>query len=517
VRQGRLAGIVIAAAAAWLISAPAAHAQAPAQMLSGLSASYDVAAGAVRATATLDAPPSPAENAMLAVYVGKRDAGGVCDGAMVIAAFTGHSDTSTAWWLNGQTTTAGPPRANDGASVTITATDPTLANQAWDCAWAKTVDPTDTEVEYDRVTGIDLAVTQPPPSPTPAPSGNPPPPAAAKKAARLGVALAGAKPLRRGRWQRVRVRVTNAGDAAARAVTLRIRPGRGAKLAKRRVRVGTLAPGGSRTLRLRVRIRRATALTLIAKSGTLRSRARVPLTLRKRKRPARPPVKPPAGGGLAGRYYTLWEADPMGPGTKTGYMFVDGRWAYRGIPKGGIPTCTRKTAGTDEDGDPTDGCIPYSFERGTLTLDGGPATLSGDKATLKVGEDSFSLTPIVRAGAKLEVSLKSIFVSGYWPYQSVTETWLEMRRNGEFMLSSQTLGSFGLPGTPGSGNFVAVPADQRGTYEVLSRGRLRLAYANGKVEVRTIGIYRDPKTGSADPATDGLWLDDEPFFKDDDD
>ena len=90
-----------------------------------------------------------------------------------------------------------------------------------------------------------------------------------------------------------------------------------------------------------------------------------------------------------------------------------------------------------------------------------------------------------------------------------------MTKAGEFMLSRQTLGSWGTPGTPGSGNFVSVPPDQRGTYAVLSGGKLRLSYADGRVEDKTIGIYRDAKTGSADPAKDGLWLDDDPYWKDD--
>jgi hypothetical protein len=90
-----------------------------------------------------------------------------------------------------------------------------------------------------------------------------------------------------------------------------------------------------------------------------------------------------------------------------------------------------------------------------------------------------------------------------------------MTADGQFMLSRQTLGSWGIPGTPGSGNFASVPPDQHGTYAVLPGGKLRLTYADGTVEDRTIGIYRDPETGSADPAKDGLWLDDDPFWKDD--
>ena len=195
------------------------------------------------------------------------------------------------------------------------------------------------------------------------------------------------------------------------------------------------------------------------------------------------------------------------------------RWAYRGIPKGGLPACTQTTAGVDEDGDPTDGCLPYSYDAKTraLKLGGAPATLSRDGVQLDVGEDTFWLTPIVPAGTKLTVSLKSIYVGGWWPNQVITTYWLELTRAGEFMLSRQTLGSWGTPGTPGSGNFVAVPPDQKGTYAVLPRGVLRLSFADGHTEDRTIGIYRDAKTGSADPATDGLWLDDDPYWKDDED
>jgi hypothetical protein len=134
-----------------------------------------------------------------------------------------------------------------------------------------------------------------------------------------------------------------------------------------------------------------------------------------------------------------------------------------------------------------------------------------------VDGSSYSLTPLVKAGAKLAVSLKSIYVSGWWPNQFVTTYWLEMTAAGEFMLSSQTLGSWGAPGTPGSGNFASVPPDQHGTYEVLPRGKLRLTFADATVEDRTIGIFRDAETGSADPAKDGLWLDDDPFWLDDDD
>jgi hypothetical protein len=310
----------------------------------------------------------------------------------------------------------------------------------------------------------------------------------------------------------VRVKVANVGQAAARKVTLRAKPARGARASKRRVKVGTIAPGKARTVKLKLRTKRKASVALTARSGKLRATEKLPLVLRGRV------VKPPKGG-LGGQYFTLWTADPMGPGRREAYAFVDERWVYRGIPKGGLPACTTTTAGVDEDGDPTDGCLPYAYnaKTGALELGDQAATLSGDRAELKVGEDSYWLTPIVKPGTKLAVSLKSIYVAGWWPYQSVTTYWLEMTTDGGFALSRQTLGSFGVPGTAGSGNWASIPPDQQGTYEVLPRGKLRLTYDDGKVEDRTIGVYRDAKTGSADPAKDGLWLDDDPFWLDEDD
>jgi hypothetical protein len=284
-------------------------------------------------------------------------------------------------------------------------------------------------------------------------------------------------------------------------------------VSKRRIAVGALKAGKSRKVRLRVRARRASGVTLVARSGKVRTRERLQLALRGRK-----PARPPARAGLAGQLFTLWEADAMGPGRRTGFAFVDGRWAYRGIPKGGLPACTTTTAGVDEDGDPTDGCLPYAYDAKSrkLTIDGKPASLSADGTQLEVGEDTFWSAPIVKAGTRLEVDLKSIYIAGYWPNQIITTYWLAMTKSGEFALSSQTIGSFGGLGGPGSGNFVSVPPDQKGTYQVLAGGKLRLTYADGKVVDRTIAYYRDPETGSTDPAKDGLWLDDDPYWKDDD-
>jgi hypothetical protein len=72
-------------------------------------------------------------------------------------------------------------------------------------------------------------------------------PVAVPKAAKLAITVDSAPPLRRNRWARVRVEVANVGGKAAKRVTLQARPGRGATVAKRTLRLGTIAPGKQRT------------------------------------------------------------------------------------------------------------------------------------------------------------------------------------------------------------------------------------------------------------------------------
>jgi hypothetical protein len=506
-RRGRLTIAVLAACAA--VAAPA-QAAPPEQTLTGISGSYDAPAGAVRATATLAAAPSPAIDATLAVTFGRQSGGG-CSDDLLLVTTTGATDPAGSWILYDGDGTARPtpPREASGATITIGVADPALAGRSYDCVWARTLDKTDVDAEYSRTGPVPLgaAAPTPPPAPPPAPA---PTPVQPPKAAKLRISVKGVQPVKRNRWLPVRVTVANVGGKTARGVKLKVKPGSGAAASKRKAKVGTIKPGKSRKITLRLRTKRAASVSLVASAGRLKASKRVPLVLRGK-------VKPPSEEGLGGRWFTSFEVLASGPTDTNGVLFVDGRWAYRGIPEGGIPACTRKTGGVDEDGDPTDGCVPYTYDAksGAVTIDGTPASLSSDGQKLAFDEDDLWLTPYVEKGAKLTVSLKSIFTYGYWPNQSVTTTWLELTSAGEFMLSGQTLGSWGAPGTPGSGNFSTVPPDQHGTYAVVADGKLRLTYADGRVVDKTIGIYSNPETGSADPAKDGLWLDDEPYWLDD--
>jgi len=334
-----------------------------------------------------------------------------------------------------------------------------------------------------------------------------------RRAARLTVAAVGA-PAVRGRAVTVRLRVANAGNAPARAVRLRL-TGSGVSISAPRRSLGTLRAGARRTVTVRVRRTGRAAGVLRARltgagGRAARTTVRLPAA-------ASPGTRGPAGSGLSQRVFL--RLVPGSPGVsqdrREGYAFTDGRWVYRGNPEGGIPRCTAKTAGVDADGDPTDGCLPYSFDpkSGKLAIDGKPATLDAARTTLKVGEEAFLLKPTLAPGARLALTLKNIEVYGLFPNQTVFTSWLTLTAGGEFALGGSAIGSAGA-GSPSVISSTVSP-DQRGTYEILSGSAIELRYADGKVARRTILIDGTPEDPSKplDPQEEGLLLDGTPYWK----
>ncbi|MBJ7332749.1 MAG: hypothetical protein JHC95_22835 [Solirubrobacteraceae bacterium] len=337
------------------------------------------------------------------------------------------------------------------------------------------------------------------------------------KGVRLAVNVDAPAPVTRNHPRIAKVRVQNTGGSTAKKVVLRFGGARGVSATPRRVRIGTLKSSAAKTVKVVLRPgRRARAkstLTFTASTGKLRATAKTALLLKstgKRKPVAQIPTTPP----LAGRYYAKIRVDVMFGNSTDAYLFVDGSWAYRGVPEGGIPQCTAKTAGVDKDGDPTDGCIPYTYDpkTGAVTLDGAPATLAGDRNALTVGEDQFSYYPWVPTGTRLDAELRGVSVFGYWPNQIVSTTYLRFFPDGQYVRSGVTTSSLGGGANAGGSDLAVVPADRKGVYEFLPTGALRLTQADGTVDLRTAAIMRDSKTGSANPTTDGVLLDETMYF-----
>jgi hypothetical protein len=501
---------------------PADPALAGGRDLTAVAASYDDA-GTVSATVTLREPPSAAADGFVDVFVGTSTASGDCSALLGLGAFLDPA-SAQAVWLDAEGDSGTATKSAEGAALTLNASAPALAGRAVSCATAIVTQRDDADVVFDRL-DVPIALGAPaPPPPPPAPSlpaaPAPEPVPAAAPAALLVVKAPALAPVKRGRRLRARIRVENNGTASARGVRLRVSAPKAMRVSPRTVRVGTLAPGGKRMVVLRLRARRNAKLALAVTARGAVPRAKGTLTVRIKRRCGRRCArrKPPARATppLAGRYFTHVDVSTMTANAWTALAFVDGRWAYRGIPEGGLPTCTQRTAGVDADGDPTDGCVPYEYDpkAGTLRIDGEPATIDTARTAITLGEDEYSLAPLVRAGTRFDAELKSVSVFGFWPNQSITEKWMTMSADGQFALTSQSFGSFGLPGSP-SVTWASVPPDQKGTYRFGPKGDLHLDYADGHSVVRMTGILRDAKTGSADPAKDGFLFGDEQFWLDD--
>jgi hypothetical protein len=186
------------------------------------------------------------------------------------------------------------------------------------------------------------------------------------------------------------------------------------------------------------------------------------------------------GGPLAGRYF--WgTADGR---NLLGVYFVDGSHAYSGLPAQGLPTCsgTDQGVGTPQGVD-AQGCVAYSFDpsSGAVTV-GSDMQGSYSGGSLKLAGLTLAQLDVPSPGARLSVVLTSVsatgagsdFVGGY--------TQLVLRPDGDFVVASGAdLGTL-------EGPLTDVPANQQGSYQIGSAGRLTLTYLEGPPQVRTIGL-----------------------------
>lgn len=521
-------------------------------------AAYD-SAGTLTATVTFRAAPAAATSSLIRVFLGRSDGSGGCDDVLQALAITDPANQEgTAYAVPSDAPivyTTADTRTVSGATVTMRVSAPALARQAVDCALVGT---TYQSTVYDAV-GFDLPVTQadPPPLPEPGPQPQPQPapqpapqpqptpqpqpaPAPVKqklappKGVQLAIEAPMLQPLKRDRWRQAKLRVANTGTKAAKRVKLKLTVPKGVSAKRKTLSLGTIGSGKRKTVTVSVRLTKkakatstVTARATSATKGAKLAKGQLVLKLWKRstgkgKKPAPTPGPAPELPSLVGQAFTRVTIDVMSSNKWYGLTFLDGRWAYRGIPEGaGFPQCTAKTAGVDpENGDPTDGCLPYTYDGRTnvLTVDGVQMAVNPDRTSITHGEDTYTLSPIPAAGSTWNLALKGISVSGFWPNQFVQQNWLAMNAAGEFTNSRETIGSWGGGAmTPGGGNFASSSPDQRGTYAVLPNGLIEFRYADGDVVRQSILINRDAKTGDVDPARVGFLLDGVQYFLETDD
>jgi hypothetical protein len=348
--------------------------------------------------------------------------------------------------------------------------------------------------------------------------------------ARLALTVSGVpSTIRRGRALALKLRIANTGTATAQGVKLRVGSARGLSVRPRAITtIKTLKAGRSTTravrLTLSAKARTTTAVSFTA-AGAKRvvGRSRLALRIGKAKaikKPAPSPGTPaPAPKGpLAGTYwwYTINHVDYAWD--NHGVFFVDDHWAYRGIPKGGPPTCTAETATTDAKGEETDGCLPYTYNSstGALTLGNAAGTFKDGQLTItdEGDEHSYSRLVIPDAGARYDVDLLHRSFHGLCGLLAGCTTSLSSLRmlpDGEFVLSSSSTTTLGGVGSPTFSAVSSFPPDEHGTYEVQAGGRLRLTFADGTVTDKSFAIQTN-KAGQPDPVNEGLMLDEDNYY-----
>ncbi|MGE4427521.1 MAG: hypothetical protein AB7G37_13810 [Solirubrobacteraceae bacterium] len=272
----------------------------------------------------------------------------------------------------------------------------------------------------------------------------------------------------------------------------------GVKRGSRTRRLKPLAAG--RSVRVTVRLRRTGKRP---KSGSVSVRVR-----RKGKSVGKSRIAfgRTAKPTLSGRYF--WGSRYTVSGTQQYTLYFTGpSFVFTGDLEGTWPTCATVT----ED------CRPYTFNPKTnaLVIDGKVAKLEGTKLTLddsdpndgKIDGQTHWELGKPTAGARWDIVLTYSNSSGLCPlYCSYFTEHVTFRPDGTFIRSSVSSGTGPVV------DWAVVPDDSKGTYEVRADRTLRLAFADGKERIETLGLFPDKDDNYPSNPTAGIVLDSDGYF-----
>lgn len=439
-----------------------------------VSARYDESAGTIETSVDLGAAPDAASDGVLVAFLREDCAGGSY--ALFVDNLVADPGDPGLWTTDADTSNQRPlTRGGSAATVTYAATDfNALAYEGYRCLVVRTSPGSGAPYDEAEVALAEDAPPAPAPTPTPAPSPSPSEPqplgpAPLVRSERLAAALA----------------ACGARKACVRKARSRFAPTR-----RERLRTALDACGSRRC--------------------TARARSRF--------RGVRPAPKPT---GLERSLYAYGASDILGQCGGICWealAFVDRRFVHVGLPEGaGIPNCTRVTYDAKDE----EGCARYRIrDRGrAVSVAGRTYRISkrGRALVRAASGDEDEPTTLARqvfpaAGARWNVPvIEAIAVNGspFIGTQIITKTYLTLTRDGRFAKSSLFFGS-SAPGVDPGITVSGTPPDQRGTYEVLPAGTIRLTYADGKTELGS-AFFWDAAKGR-DPNRAGLHVRDDTFF-----
>jgi hypothetical protein len=494
----------------------------PGQDIVAVNANYDTTAGTVTATVTTNGAPTTSNSFLLVRFSTVED--GECVRPRVFLGAS-YSSGSGEWLIEdtsgGSTSPATATKSIAGNATTLTATATALANQPYACAEAYVLDetqPSGEQVLEGLTAPIQLVGPPPPPPPASPPPSTPttPPPAPAPTPRANLVVSPKTVIVHRNKWKKVTVKITNTGDAAAGKVALKIGKARGVGIKPKsgKLKLKSIAAGKSKVASFKVQLTKkakARSKLTLTISGAKGVKASGLLTLEAWKKPRpkkgkkgeKPPV--PANPPLAEKIFYAYKTETSHSATLIGYAFIDGEWAYHGIPTDGLPSCTEVTGNAEKEG-----CVKYRYDPASGTVQIGSLTgkISAGGA-LELDGESYFATSTPAAGTRLQVEQEFIGYSGLCGLIFGCTTWHEhlmLNNNGEFVLSKESLTTVGGSG-PGE-TFIAAgsyPPDQHGTYAIEKGARIKLSFADGTTDTMTFAIFLN-KEGKPDPTNAGVLL-----------
>lgn len=318
---------------------------------------------------------------------------------------------------------------------------------------------------------------------------------------------------------RTTITVSNAGRRRVSGLTLSIAAPRGvavrvagAKRGRPQRRLKALAPG--KAVRVVVAVRRAGRAAprrghlavKVARGGRALARARIAFGRAGRAAPTDPAPTPEPEpqpqpqprtdpNSLAGRYfwgslYTIGGID------QRSLYFTGPDLVSTAAAESAFPACTA----------PNETCKPYSYDAatGSLTIDGMATTLQGRK--IELDGRSYLELGYPPAGARWDAYVTYSNSSGICPlYCSYYTENLAFLADGTFVRDAVASGSGPVV------DWASVPPDRKGTYEIRADHTLRLAYADGRERIETVGLYLDD-AGSPKPPGEGVILGGDGYF-----
>lgn len=460
----------------------------PQQQLTRVDVTRDLVGRTLTAKATFKSNPTVALNSNVFVYLGTWS-GNTCKArvGMVAGAASGGAGDAAGLFLSAEGTSEGSlgvTRSLSGNALTLKSKAHTkIRSSEWDCAYAFNTPSGDTSSTYTSFYAEDLEDIYKP-----------------KLSIDPGDPVQGNY---KGKTTKIRVKIENSGRGDAANVRVKA-SGSGLSITNKSKSYSSIKSGRSQVIEYRVKIKSGSQRTLkitATASGGYKTSKNVKVV-----------VKPKAKkySSLSGRYF--WGFVPTSLTDYRGWetraiYFLNSKWAYLDFPKNGKkPKCTKSTST----------CKRYSYDKRTgvakigsqkfkVNTEGFRYKMKGDGA-----KAYFSPLTLPKKNARISASLVNRDWFGYCMITcTATTTWLTLGKNGRFVRAGSYAGSW-----PGIGStWGGVSADQRGTYRVISTGRIELRYANGKKVRHTIGIMHDIR-GKASANNEGVMLGDTNFYRD---